>query len=393
MKLCHALRSGSLSVLIAAGLLVSCTDSTSGSGTKDVSGTVSFSDYCSEHGLSNCDASASDVPATQKQWEVNIDLFKEVLNSPSTIRLSRDTFNLNSVKRLFSTFGASGLMSFVNRVPWTSLYTDVDSIVLTSEAERSEVEVNGLKIIGSSEVKLKVGRGRVFSVSGLSIADASGENEQAVKSIDLGTAGVVHLNLEGGRLSDVPISFFAMNELVTQAAPTAAEIFQVVADLVMDPGFDWRNNANIILAGRNVKSIIALANQLIPDQNAFGKAMDSVMNNTSQAVFGGDGVNVLSVSLNSAMECKMNFVGLPIIGTATVDMSFAQGFGLSELKELPSGALAARIYGIKTSLGAVQSVEFKNQVMSVKVGMFTLPIDLKAQAQGGGASLKSMTCE
>jgi hypothetical protein len=27
------------------------------------------------------------------------------------------------------------------------------------------------------------------------------------------------------------------------------------------------------------------------------------------------------------------------------------------------------------------------------VGMFTLPIDLKAQAQGGGASLKSMTCE
>ncbi len=66
--------------------------------------------------------------------------------------------------------------------------------------------------------------------------------------------------------------------------------------------------------------------------------LNSVMNNTAQAVFGGEGVNVLSVSLNSPME-------------------------------------------------------FENEVMSVKVGMFTLPIDLQATSQGGGPQLKSMTCE
>jgi hypothetical protein len=383
----------SVTALVAAATLATSCKMKSEESDTLAAGNLPFATFCKSFQLSKCNVSPQDVNMKQRDWELGIDIFKEFLNSASSVKVTREELNQGSIRDVFTTFGAQNLMAFVKSIPWATMETDVSGIVLTGTSATQSVKINELTFIAQKKVSLKVNRTRSFSVSGLSIADASGKNEQKVLSIDLSNAGRLHFTTDKLRITDFPISFFALDGMVQPVNLNASTVMKAITNLATDPSFDWRTKLTIVLKNSNLTKLLDISNEVMPDNTPFGSTLETVVRKAKNFVFGGTGNMLVAVSLDAPVKCIMKFVNIPLIGNKDIGLTFAASFGIENLRKTSATASMAKIYGITSGAGAVQSAEFVGNTVKVKVGGFTIPLDMDKQASGKGVQLRGITCQ
>jgi hypothetical protein len=362
----------------------------------DLSGTVNNTEFavlCKNFQLSKCDAKPSDAKVGQREWELGVDIFREILASPTALNISRSELDVPSVKNIFNTFGAQDLMSFIKRIPWSSLATQGEAIVLTSPNASQSVKANGLTLISEAKVLLKPNRSRSFTITGLSIADAAGKNVQKVLTLDATTAGRFHITTEKQRIVNFPVSFFALDGVVSKVDLSVSTVMKTITNLALDPTFDWRKKATIILNNANLVKLLDISNEMVPDSSPFGKTFETVVRKSKSIILGGEGNMLLAASLNAPVNCKMTFVNIPLLGTKNFDLVFSPNFGVNNLQKTSSGSALAKVYGITAGNLKLENAEIAGAVIKLKLGPLTIPLDMEKQVDGKGVMLKDMNCQ
>jgi hypothetical protein len=357
---------------------------------------VAFSAFCPSMQLSKCGVKPSDAEVTQADWDFGVLVFKELLDSPSHISLERGEFDRPSVRKFFEIVGASPLLEFVNRVPWSSLANGADSLVLTNQGASQYLDFNGLRLTAMQKATIKLLPNGTFGVSGIVFSsnnDSNPANRHNIVNIDLRRAGAMQITTDKVKITDFPVAFFSMGGLIHEAAPSPSDFFNALANMILDPNFDWRTNFNVILNNGNMRHILDGSRILDGQDSAFSATIRQIVQNAKYAIIGGTGDMVLAISGSAPLKCVMSFTQVPVLGNVNVGLDFASGFGLSGLKRLPSGNVQLSVYGIKTDIGTVTSGEINGEELRLKVGPLTLPISWKEQASGRGASLTKITCQ
>ncbi|MFZ9518858.1 MAG: hypothetical protein ACO3A4_00105 [Silvanigrellaceae bacterium] len=395
-----ALRPGVLGILLggiaATGALVSCgtlEKSESEIQTLGSAVAIDFPAWCAEFGLQNCNVKPDDrVPADQ--WQAGVDVFDELMKSLTTISLTRADFDRKTVQQLFSTFGANSLLSFISKIPWQKLEKDDASLVLTNNAANAVAIFNGLRLIGAQKVVAKFVGKQLVSISGLSIADSAGGNLSPVKFLDLSRPSRITIVTEAERIVDIPIQFFQVPGFQQPPALTPSAAFTAIANVVLEPGFDWRKNLSVFLKGNNLNNIYNRIREFVPE-GPGDETTRQVIANTDTLMVGGASSNILlSMQMRSPLKCTVKVRNIPILGTIDFDINFLRGFGLSDVQRFKADGVKTNVYGITTSIGTIQYVEVDAQQLRLRVGAITVPIDFKPAAPGGkGPAVDNVVCK
>ncbi|NBX18382.1 MAG: hypothetical protein EBR09_13560 [Proteobacteria bacterium] len=397
-----ALSPRSVALLAAVGIagltgsLVSCgTDKGIDSDVSALAGleSVDFPTWCRDFALQNCNVQPDDrVPADQ--WQAGVDVFAELMKSNTTISLTRADFDRKTVQDLFSTFGANSLLSFISKIPWQKLEKSDDALVLSNASANAVAIFNGLRLIGSARVVAKFTGPQLVSISGLSVADSRGGQVSAVRFLDLSKPSRISIATDYEKFENIPVQFFQVPGFQQPPALTPSAAFNAIANVVLEPGFDWRKNLNIFLKGTNLNNIYNRISKFIPE----GPADDTtrqVIGNTDVFMVGGVSSNILlSIQMKKALKCTAKVRNIPILGSLDFDINFLKGFGLSDLQRIKADGVKTRVYGISTSIGNIDNIEVDSKQLRMRVGAFTIPIDfVPAQGNGRGPAVDGVKCE
>lgn len=354
---------------------------------------ISYSKWCAKFALQKCDLIA-DNSTPLENWRAGVDVFSEVLNSLTSISLSRADFDRATVQQLFSTFGANSLLTFISKIPWQKLEKVDNTIVLVNAANNAVAIFNGLRLIGSQKVVAKFVDKQLVSMSGLSIADSKGGNLSRVLQIDLSKPARMSIVTDKERIEDIPLQFFQVGHVQPPPNLTPATAFKAIADVVLEPNFDWRRNFSIMLKGSSLSNIYNRVRQFIP-QGAADDTTRQVVANTDMFMVGGASSNILlSVQMKNPLKCTAKVANVPLLGSIDFDIDFLRGFGLSDVKRIQADGVSTKVYGISTSLGSITNVEVDSKQLRLKVGALTLPIDFSSLKQSGrGPSVQGVKCQ
>ena len=395
-----SLRPGVVGMLLggiaATGSLVSCgTKEKTNSDLQTLASSVDidFKSWCAEFSLQNCNVQPDDrIPSDQ--WQAGVDVFDELMQSLTSISLTRTDFDRKTVQQLFSTFGANSLLSFISKIPWQKLEKDDESLVLTNDAANAVAIFNGLRLIGAQKVVAKFVGKQVVSISGLSIADARGGNLSPVKFLDLSRPSRITIVTEAERIVDIPIQFFQVPGFQQPPTLTPSAAFTAIANVVLEPGFDWRRNLSILLKGKNLNNIYNRIKAFIPEGPA-DETTRQVIANTDTFMVGGESTNILlSMQMRNPLKCTLKVRNIPILGSIDFDINFMRGFGLSDVQRVKADGVKTNVYGISTSIGTIQYVEVDASQLKLRVGAVTVPIDFKPAAPGGrGPAVDNVVCQ
>lgn len=383
-------------VVGATGALVSCGkegDTTSQTQSISNLNAVSFDQWCADFSLQNCDVQPDDrIPADQ--WQAGVDVFSELMASLTSISLTRADFDRKTVQDLFSTFGANSLLSFISKIPWQKLEKSDNTLVLLNSSSNAVANFNGLRLIGSQKVVAKFVGKQIVSISGLSMADSLGGHLSAVKYLDLSKPSRITIATDYDRYENIPVQFFQVPGFKQPPTLTPSAAFNAIANVVLEPGFDWRHNLSILLKGGNLNNIYNRIKEFIPE----GPADDTtrqVIANTDLFMVGGVSSNILlSMQMRKPLKCTAKVRNIPILGSVNFDINFLKGFGLSDLQRIKSDGVKTKVYGISTSIGTIESIEVDAKQMRLRLGAFTIPIDfVPAQPGGRGPAVDDVRCE
>ena len=355
-------------------------------------GAVDFSTWCRDFALKNCDVQADDkIPVDQ--WRAGVDVFAELMESLTDIQLTRTDFDRKTVQELFSTFGANSLLSFISKIPWSNLSKEDNALVLRNAAADAVANFNGLRLIGSEKVVAKFVDKQLVAISGLQIADALGGHLSQVRYLDLSQPSRLTIVTASERITGIPVQFFQVPGFQQPPTLTPSAAFNAIANVVLEPGFDWRNNLHILLKGQNLRNIYARIKEYIPEGPA-DETTRKVIESTDMMMVGGASSNILlSMQMNKPIACKLKINNIPLIGHVDFDVNFSKGFGLSNLVRTKSDGVKTSVYGITTSVGNIESIEVDAAQLRVRLGAFTIPIDFTPPAPGAkGPSLDSVVC-
>lgn len=354
--------------------------------------TMGFETWCTQWSLENCDA----VPATtisQELWTAGLDVFSEVVISPSRLNLSREDFMRTSVKGLIATFGGSGIFAFLNQLPWQRMNTELGRIILTNAAGGGSLTFNGLKIIAAERVELKPAGSQTFTLTGLSIQGANQTAPVPVTRLDLSTVGVLSLQTGAGLVQGIPLEFFSLGEMIEPVDPTPQQIVKAISAVAFDEGLDWRSKIRLTLLESSTTRVVEIVKRVLPSDSPMSESVGKILSRARGLVVGGEGAQVVSVSFANPVKCKMKVRNIPILGSLTVTLNLARGVGLQDLTRVQADVVKARIYGVKTSVGEVRDITFEGERAKLRVGAFTIPIDYTSEGSAEGSGVDSMTCE
>jgi hypothetical protein len=306
------------------------------------------------------------------------------MESLTTIKLSRSDFDRKTVQELFSTFGANSTLSFVSKIPWQLLAKEDNALVLKNAASNAVASFNGLRLIGAQTVYAKFVGKQVIAIRGLQITDSLGAQLKTVTHLDLSRPSRITLVTDTERITDIPVQFFQVPGFQQPPTLTPSTAFTAIANVVLEPGFDWRNNLHILLKGRNLRNIYARIKSYIPAGPA-DETTRMIIESTDTLMVGGASSNILlSMQMNKPLKCTTKISNVPILGNVNFDIDFLAGFGLSNLARVKADGVKTNMYGVSTSIGKVESIEVDAKQMNMKVGMVTVPIEFKPSAPGGG---------
>ena len=354
---------------------------------------VDFVTWCREYNLQGCDVEPDDrIPVDQ--WQAGVDVFAELMESLTTIKLTRADFDRKTVQKLFSTFGANSTLSFVSKIPWHTLEKDDNELVLKNSIGNAVASFNGLQLIGSQTVFARFVGKQLISVRGLQLADSSGGHISQVTFLDLSRPSRITIVTSREKILDVPVQFFQVPGFQQPPTLTPSAAFNAIADVVLEPGFDWRNNLHILLKGRNLRKIYATVSSFIPEGPA-DETTRTIIENIDTFMVGGASSNILlSIQMIKAIKCKTKITNVPILGNINFDIDFAPGFGMSDLVRLKSDGVKTNMYGVSTSIGRVDHVEVDAKQINMKVGMVTVPIEFKPSTPAGrGPRVEDVVCQ
>jgi len=382
--------------VVGTGLLVSC------SSEQQVDSEINaiaqlpaldFATWCKEFALQNCQVRPDDrVPADQ--WQAGVDVFSELMKSLTSISLTRADFDRKTVQELFSTFGANSLLSFISKIPWQKIEKDNESLVLLNSAANAVAVFNGLRLIGSQKVVAKFVGPQLVSISGLSLADARGGHLSAVRFLDLSKPSRMTIITDTERFENIPVQFFQVPGFQQPPTLTPSAAFNSIANVVLEPGFDWRKNLSILLKGNNLNAIYNRISKFIPEGPA-DETTRQVIANTDIFMVGGVSSNILlSMQMRKPLKCTAKVRNIPILGSINFDINFLKGFGLSDLQRIKADGVKTKVYGVSTSIGTIESIEVDAKQLRLRVGAFTIPIDFVPTQPGGrGPAVDHVACQ
>lgn len=188
---------------------------------------VAFSTFCSNLELENCQVTPQDSQIDPAAWDFGVLVFRELLASPSAIKIQRSEFQRPNVRKFFDVIGASSLLAFVNQVPWSSLEIQNDSIVLTNLQPSQFLDFHGLRVIALRTAVIKLLPNGTFAVSDIFISsrkDATQKTLHKILNIDLRHPGAMQLTTDKARIVNFPTFFFNIDGLVAQSQ-TSPSIF------------------------------------------------------------------------------------------------------------------------------------------------------------------------
>jgi hypothetical protein len=215
-----------------------------------------------------------------------------------------------------------------------------------------------------------------------------------VRFLDLSKPSRITIATDYEKFENIPVQFFQVPGFQQPPALTPSAAFNAIANVVLEPGFDWRKNLNIFLKGTTLNNIYNRISQFIPE----GPADDTtrqVIGNTDVFMVGGVSSNILlSIQMKKALKCTAKVRNIPILGSLDFDINFLKGFGLSDLQRIKADGVKTRVYGISTSLGNIDNIEVDSKQLRMRVGAFTIPIDfVPAQGNGRGPAVDDVKCE
>jgi|GEM_PF-660427 len=353
---------------------------------------IDFKTWCGEYKLQSCGVQPDErIPADQ--WQAGVDVFAELMESLTTIELSRADFDRKTVQNLFSTFGANSTLSFVSKIPWQNLAKVDNALILKNCSANAVANFNGLRLIGSQSVVAKFVGKQIISIHGLQIADALGGQLSTVTFLDLSRPSRITIVTNAERITDIPVQFFQVPGFQQPPTLTPSAAFNSIANVVLEPGFDWRNNLHILLKGRNIRNIYSRISSFMPKGPA-DETTRKIIERTDTLMLGGASSNILlSMQMNKPLKCTTKIVNVPILGSVSFDIDFLAGFGLSNLARVKADGVKTNMYGVSTSIGKVESIEVDAQQLNMKVGMVTVPIEFKTSAPGGrGPRVEEVIC-
>lgn len=337
---------------------------------------VSFKTWCSDYGLQNCSVTADNNIPTD-QWQAGVNVFSDLMDSLTSIKLSRADFDRKTVQDLFSTFGANSTLSFVSKIPWENLAKEDNSLVLRNKTSDAVAVFNGLRLIGSQVVTARFVAPQIVSIKGLKLADSQGGQVSTVQHLDLSKPSRITILTDYERITDIPVQFFQVPGYKQPPTLTPSSGFTAIANVVLEPGFDWRTNFNILLKGNSVRSVYSRIAKFIPAGPA-DETTKKVIENTNTLLVGGASSNILlSMQMGKPLKCTLKVSHVPILGSVNFDIDFLSGFGLSDLIRVKSDGVKTNVYGVTTSLGRIESIEVDAKQLNLKLGVLTIPIEFK----------------
>lgn len=387
--------------LVALGLVsgISLTSTVISCGRENVSEvqtlevpSMSFQSWCSSYKLQNCDVKPDNNIPTD-QWQAGVNVFADLMDSLTSINLSRADFDRKTVQDLFSTFGANSTLSFVSKIPWDNLSKDDNSLVLRNKTNDAVAVFNGLRLIGSQVVTARFIGPQLVGIKGLKLADSLGGQVSSVHHLDLSKPSRITIVTDYERITDIPVQFFQVPGYKQPATLTPSSGFTAIANVVLEPGFDWRRNFNILLKGNSVRSVYSRIANFIPEGPADATTK-KVIENTNTLLVGGAASNILlSMQMGKPLKCTLKVSHVPILGNVNFDIDFLSGFGLSDLVRVKSDGVKTNVYGVTTSLGRIESIEVDAKQLNLKLGMLTIPIEFKPSGPNArGPKIDDVLC-
>lgn len=382
---------------LAAGALVSCgapqnEDDSSVQAIANLP-SIDFATWCKDFALQNCTVRPDDrIPADQ--WKAGVDVFSELMSSLTIISLTRSDFDRKTVQQLFSTFGANSLLSFISKIPWQKLEKVDNALVLQNASANAIANFNGLRLVGAQKVIAKFVGPQLVSITGLSISDAQGGNLNVVRFLDLSKPSRMTIITDLERIENIPVQFFQVPGLQQPPTLTPSAAFNAIANVVLEPGFDWRKNFSVFLKGANLNNIYNRVKMFIP-AGPGDETTRQVIANTDLFMVGGASSNILlSMQMRGPLKCTAKVRNIPILGSINFDINFMKGFGLSDLERVKADGVKTKVYGVSTSIGTIEYIEVDAKQMRMRVGAFTIPIDfVPAQPGGKGPSVDDVKCQ
>jgi hypothetical protein len=354
---------------------------------------VPFRQWCASSGSSNCDISAS-FPGTQKEWNVGLDIFAQVLASPSSIEIERKDFEHPELEELFASLGAGDLLNVVRSLPWLSLEKDLDGFLLKNEKDDAEVGFNGIKLRGAKSVVVRL-IGHKIRVSGVALVESGAV--RTVQALDLSKAGLVDVYTDSLTISDVPIAYFAnvSAEKPSSVGPDIGRIVKAISTLAIDEDFSWRSKITLLLKQIELQKINAILKDFGP-RDPISESVAGVLAASSHVMVGGEGTQVLAgVSRMGPAICEFKVVNVPVLGKLTLSLKFGNGFGLQNLRKGTGDVLVSTdVYGVETNYGKVKTLDVKANSLVMQVGRFKIPIEFEPKNPGqGGIQVASGACK
>jgi hypothetical protein len=359
------------SAIIACGCIWACQPK-HGSEIEGIS-VLSFKDWCPTSGSQNC--SAKPIAVDQKAWDAGLSVSSQILNSPSSLDLSRQDFDNSSLRSLFAGLGAADLLNVVRTFPWSSLSNDLGGFILKNAKDGVEIPFNGLKLVGGTSISVRL-EGKRIRTKGLALVDKKGIWQ--IQSLDLSRAGLVNLVTDKMTVNDIPLTYFSgQPQPETESGrkgPSFGNVVKSVVNLAMDSNFGWGRKVTVLLKKDQVKTIDAVLSSLGPRDSVTG-AIFALASNSGQLLFGGDSAVLASVSRDKGASCVFKIVNAPVVRNVDLKMTFASSFGLQRLKKGTGTTLAEiEVFGIETNFGKVKSVTIEAEQMIVNLGIFKAPI-------------------
>jgi hypothetical protein len=345
---------------------------------------ITFADWCRSSGSNNCSPSA--ITVSQKEWDAGLSITAQLLASPTSINLARSDFDNTSLRDLFFALGSGEIFNVIKSLPWETLKSDLDGFTLSNKADGATFPFNGMSLSGSKNVGVRL-IGKQIRVSGISMLESHAT--RVIQFLDLSQAGFVSVGTDKGIITNVPINFFAGDrrfEVSKRSGVELGKVVKAISSLALDEKFDWRRKITILFRQSQLKAINSVLKTL-KKPDPVSDSVLGVIAASEQVMLGGEGTNLVAqVSRKLPVACQFKIVNVPVLGSVNLQLKFAAGFGIVNLRKGSGVTLAqADVYGVETSFGKLKLLNVEAQRLVMSVGNFQVPMDFEPKATGPNA--------
>ncbi|MEI8025130.1 MAG: hypothetical protein WCI18_02165 [Pseudomonadota bacterium] len=334
--------------------------------------------WCQQAKLTDCAPYAGGI--SQQVWESSLNIAKTLVNSPSKIQFQRADIERPAVQRLFQVSGAEDILQIVAQIPWQNIGIGGGFVGMDNLGAKGKISINSLTLVTTGKSQFAWKLPYVIDVAGVILSTPSGEQLNLLK-IDFSKAGQLSFVTNTKTISNIPMDFFALRKHSNTDSSAVDSVIRAISDVIFEPGFNWRNAVNIALDSSNISVIRQALHR--PDAGVVLKLVDSALANSKSFLIGGTfRKEVLSLELNSAVDCSMKFTNVPVLGNVTANLSFAKRFGLATMARQEAKVIS-QVYGINTTLGNLENVTLDGSKIVLKLGVISIPLDLSSKDTSG----------